>query len=328
MSILVTGGAGYIGSHTVSELINKNKEVIVFDNLTRGHRDSVKNTPLIIGDLSDYKTIDETIKKYNIKSVIHFAAESQVGESMENPEKYYINNVSGTLNLLKAMHKYNVKNIVFSSSAATYGEPDKIPITEDQIKKPTSVYGRTKLMMEEILADYAMAYGFKYIALRYFNAAGAHISGELGEDHSPETHLIPIIMEVLLGKREKLFIFGSDYPTKDGTCIRDYIHVTDLADAHILSLEILENKGKSDIFNLGNGEGFSVKEVIDTAEKVTGKKVTVEIADRRAGDPAVLIASSEKIIKELGWKPRYNKLEQIIETAWNWHKNHPDGYND
>lgn len=326
MAILITGGAGYIGSHTARELKDQGRDIVIYDNLSRGHRQAVKDMPLVVGDLADTELLARTIDEYHVDSVIHFAAESQVGESMADPQKYYINNVSGTLNLLKVMKEKNVNKIVFSSTAATYGEPERIPIDEESAKNPTSVYGRTKLMMEQILEDYDMAYGLKYVALRYFNAAGAHISGEIGEDHEPETHLIPIIMQVLLGQREAISIFGTDYPTPDGTCIRDYIHVTDLAHAHILALDALYDGMESRIYNLGNGNGFSVKEVIDTVEKVTGKKVPRVEEGRRPGDPAVLIASSQKIIKELGWKPRYNTLEKIIETAWNWHKNHPNGF--
>lgn len=326
MAILITGGAGYIGSHTARELKDQGRDIVIYDNLSRGHRQAVKDMPLVVGDLADTELLARTIDEYHVDSVIHFAAESQVGESMADPQKYYINNVSGTLNLLKVMKEKNVNKIVFSSTAATYGEPERIPIDEESVKNPTSVYGRTKLMMEQILEDYDMAYGLKYVALRYFNAAGAHISGEIGEDHEPETHLIPIIMQVLLGQREAISIFGTDYPTPDGTCIRDYIHVTDLAHAHILALDALYDGMESRIYNLGNGNGFSVKEVIDTVEKVTGKKVPRVEEGRRPGDPAVLIASSQKIIKELGWKPRYNTLEKIIETAWNWHKNHPNGF--
>lgn len=328
MAILVTGGAGYIGSHTVKEINSLGEKVIVYDNLVKGHRDSVKDNVLVVGDLFDTDTLDRTMKNYNIDAVIHFAAYSLVGESMQNPEKYYTNNVGATLNLLKVMRQNGVNNIVFSSTAATYGEPTKVPITEDLATVPTNVYGRTKLVIEGILKDYHEAYGLNYTALRYFNAAGAHIDGNIGEDHEPESHLIPIIMQVLTGKREKLSIYGTDYPTPDGTCIRDYIHVTDLAQAHVLALKNIKNGGESGSYNLGNGKGFSVREIIDTVEKVTGKKVNVEESPRRAGDPAVLIASSDKIIEELGWKPRFNKIEDIIETAWRWHSVHPNGYDD
>lgn len=321
MAILVTGGAGYIGSHTVRQLSKQGKEVIVLDNLQKGHRHAVDRDRLIIGDISDKKLVTEVIKNYNVDSVIHFAADSIVGESMSNPSKYYNNNVIKTINLLDAMIENDVKKIVFSSTAAVYGEPDEIPIREDVQTKPTNVYGRTKLIIENILQDYDHAYGLKYIALRYFNAAGADESGEIGEDHSPETHLIPLVLNTALGKREKILIFGDDYNTPDGTCIRDYIQVNDLAQAHILALKALGPGSKSAVYNLGNGNGFSVKEIIEVAENVTGINIKKEIADRRQGDPAVLVACSDKIKKELGWQPQYTSLEKIIETAWNWHKN-------
>ena len=326
MAILVVGGAGYIGCHTVRELSELGREIIVYDNLSYGHKQAVKDVKLIIGDLSDKNKLGRTIKDYNINSVIHFASYIQVGESMSHPVDYYRNNVCNTLNLLEVMNENKVKYIVFSSSAAVYGEPEKTPINEECSKNPTSVYGRTKLIVEDILSDFGNAYGIKYTALRYFNASGAHISGELGEAHNPETHLIPIILEVVLGKRDILKVFGNDYPTKDGTCIRDYIHVTDLARAHILALDALKNGGDSKIYNLGNGNGFSVMEVIKVVEKITDQKVKYEFVKRRFGDPASLVASSEKIIKELGWKQEYNSLEKIVETTWNWKKNHPDGY--
>jgi UDP-glucose 4-epimerase len=326
MAILVVGGAGYIGSHTVRELIESGKDVIVYDNLSCGHEQAVKGVKLIKGDIADKIKLVQTIKEYNIDSVIHFAAFIQVGESMAHPIKYYKNNVCNTINLLETMKENNVKYIVFSSSAAVYGEPEKVPIDEECAKKPTNVYGRTKLIIEDILSDFDKAYNIKYTALRYFNASGSHISGEIGEAHNPESHLIPIILNVILGKSKVLKIFGNDYPTKDGTCIRDYIHVTDLAKAHILSLEALKNGGESKVYNLGNGNGFSVLEVIKVVKQVTGEKVNYEFADRRPGDTASLVASSEKIIKELGWKQKYNSLEKIVETAWSWKKNHPDGY--
>lgn len=328
MNILVTGGAGYIGSHVVKELMNTSNNVMVYDNLQKGHRSAVKGVPFVEGDLNDKDLLDRTMKEYSINAVIHLAADSLVGESMENPSRYFRNNVCNGLNLLDCMVKNNVKYIVFSSTAAVYGEPKNIPITENDETLPTNVYGETKLMFERILKRYDDAYGIKYISLRYFNAAGAHISGEIGEDHTPETHLIPIIMQVALGQREKMYIYGDDYETKDGTCIRDYIHVSDLADAHVLALEALEEGHNSDIYNLGNGKGFSVKEVIEMVEKVVGENIPKEVTTRRPGDPAILIASSEKIIKKLGWKPRYNSLEKIIETAWKWHRNNPNGYGD
>jgi UDP-glucose 4-epimerase len=328
MSILITGGAGYIGSHAVRELIRHKKEIVVYDNLSKGHREAVKGVPLVEGALGDTDKLSEAIKKYGITGVMHFAASIEVSESMKDPQAYYTNNVCGALSLLKAMLESNVKKIIFSSTAAVYGEPEKIPIKEDTPLKPTNVYGRTKLVIEHILSDYAAAYGLKYISLRYFNVAGADEKGDIGEDHNPETHLIPLVLKTILGQRESLSIFGTDYPTEDGTCVRDYIHVTDLAQAHILALNRLDAGGEPEIYNLGNGKGFSVLEIIKTAEKVTGKTVNAVKADRRPGDPARLVASSEKIKKELGWEPRFYNLERIIESAWNWHKNHLEGYSN
>lgn len=324
--ILVTGGAGYIGSHTVRELRERGMDVVVYDNLSTGHIEAIGDTPLVKGDLFDVELLRKTFRDYKVDSVIHFAAYSLVGESMTNPAKYYHNNVAGTLALLDAMIMEDVKYLVFSSSAATYGDCGDGLITEESPQNPTSVYGQTKLMMEQFMQDYDKAYGMKYVALRYFNAAGAHISGEIGEAHNPESHLIPLILQVPNGKREQINIFGEDYPTHDGTCIRDYIHVTDLADAHIKALEYLKNGGKSTHYNLGNGNGFSVKEVIDMVEKVVGKPVKRCIAERRAGDPASLVASSEKIQRELGWKPRFANLEDIVATAWKWHSTHKNGF--
>ena len=327
MSILVCGGGGYIGSHTVKALLEAGKSVVVYDNLHKGHRNAVpKEVPFYLGDLRSKTELRELFEKKDIDAVIDFAADSLVGESMENPLKYYNNNVGGTICLLETMKEFGVKYIVFSSTAATYGEPENIPILETEPTTPKNPYGETKLTVEKMLDWVDQAYDIKYTTLRYFNAAGAHPCGEIGEDHDPETHLIPLILQVPLGKRENISIFGTDYPTKDGTCIRDYIHVSDLASAHILSLERLIAGGKSEIFNLGNGVGFSVKEVIETAKKVTGMDIKTVEAKRRAGDPAVLIASSEKIIKELNWKPQFSDLDQILATAWKWHKNHPDGY--
>ncbi|MBO5777851.1 MAG: UDP-glucose 4-epimerase GalE [Clostridia bacterium] len=326
--ILVTGGAGYIGSHTVRELRERGVDVVVYDNLSTGHIESIGDTNFVKGDLFDTDLLRKTMREYGVDSVIHFAAYSLVGESMVNPAKYYHNNVAGTLSLLDAMLEEGVKYLVFSSSAATYGDCGDGLITEDSPQNPTSVYGQTKLMMEQFMQDYDKAYGIKYVALRYFNAAGAHVSGEIGEAHSPESHLIPLILQVPNGKREFISVFGDDYPTPDGTCVRDYIHVTDLADAHIRALEYLKKGGKSTHYNLGNGNGFSVKEVIDTVEKVVGKNIKRSIAERRAGDPASLVASSEKIQRELGWKPRFASLEDIVATAWKWHSNHKDGFNN
>jgi len=329
MKILVCGGAGYIGSHTVYELIDNGYDVVVIDNLEKGHKKAVnEKAKLYVGDLRDTDFMSSVFEENNIDAVIDFAAYSLVGESVENPLKYYDNNVYGTLKLLEVMNKYNVKKIVFSSTAATYGEPENDIITEDDKTSPTNPYGETKLAIEKMMKWSDRAYGIKYVALRYFNAAGAHISGKIGEDHTPETHLIPIILQTALGKRDKMFIFGDDYETKDGTCIRDYIHVTDLADAHIKAVEKLFKDNTSDVFNLGNGTGFSVKEVIEEARKVTQREIKVEIQGRRAGDPSTLIASSEKAIKILGWKPRFNSLNKIIETAWNWHLNNPNGFEE
>lgn len=329
MTVLVCGGAGYIGSHTVKELLDKGYTVKVVDSLETGHKNAVdKRAELFVGNLMDSDFMDSVLKQGSIDAVIDFAAYSLVGESVTAPAKYFENNICGTLSLLKKMNEYDIKYIVFSSTAATYGEPENIPILESDKTVPTNPYGESKLIVEKILRWFDEAYGLKYSVLRYFNAAGAHISGEIGEDHSPESHLIPIILQTALGKREKIHIFGGDYPTEDGTCIRDYIHVTDLADAHILALEKTMKEKKSRTYNLGNGKGFSVKEVVAMARKVTGKEIPEEISARRAGDPSVLIASSEKIMKELNWKPSYNSLEKIIDTAWQWHKNHPNGFED
>lgn len=329
MAILVCGGAGYIGSHAVRALLKAKREVIVVDNMQTGHVEAIpENVKLALGDLRDIEFLKKVFKENKIEGVIHFAADSLVGESMTNPAKYFENNVMGSMNLLNTMKEYNVKNIVFSSTAATYGEPKNIPILETDETLPTNPYGESKLMVEKLLKWYDNAYGIKYTALRYFNVAGAYPTGEIGEDHNPETHLIPIILQVALGKREKIGIYGDDYPTEDGTCIRDYVHVMDLVDAHILALDRLKNGGESTVYNLGNGEGFSVKQVIDVARKVTKHPIPAEVSPRRAGDPAKLVASSEKAMKELKWKPKYGSLELIIETAWKWHKENPEGYND
>lgn len=329
MKILVCGGAGYIGSHTVYELIEQGHKVVVVDNLCKGHKDAVhKDAKLYVGDLRNAEFLDKVFAENKIDAVIDFAAFSLVGESCSEPLKYFDNNVYGTIRLLEAMVRAGVKKIVFSSTAATYGEPENIPIIESDRTLPTNPYGESKLTVEKILKWSDAAYGIKYVALRYFNAAGAHLSGEIGEDHSPESHLIPIILQVALGKREKIAIFGDDYPTPDGTCVRDYIHVTDLSDAHIKAIEKLFKDEKSAIYNLGNGTGFSVKEVVEETRRVTGKEIKAVIEGRRPGDPSTLIATSEKAMKELNWKPRFNTLTQIIETAWKWHKSHPDGYGD
>ena len=326
MAILVCGGAGYIGSHMVAELIEKGEEVIIVDNFQKGHRDAVVGRKVYEGDLRDREFLDKVFSENNIEAVIDFAADSLVGESVTEPLKYFNNNVGGTITLLEAMRDHKVKYIVFSSTAATYGEPESIPIQEGDRTVPTNPYGESKLMVEKVLKWASNAYGIKYTALRYFNAAGAHPDGTIGEDHRPESHLIPLIIQTALGQREKIMIFGDDYDTADGTCIRDYIHVMDLADAHLLALNRMRKGGDSAVFNLGNGKGFSVKEVIEATRKVTGREIKEEIAPRRAGDPAVLVASSQKAIEELNWKPKYNSLETIIETAWKWHLSHPKGY--
>ena len=328
MNILVTGGAGYIGSHTVRALLeSKEFTPVVFDNLATGHAESVpQGTPLVQGDIHDIDLVAETLKKYDISGVIHFAAYSLVGESITDPAKYYANNVEGTLHLLLGMKKAGVDKIVFSSTAAVYGEPEKTPIEEDFPHHPTNVYGRTKLVIENMMGDFTNAYGLNYVALRYFNAAGAAQDGAIGEDHNPESHLIPLILKAAQGVRDHISIYGTDYPTPDGTCIRDYIHVLDLADAHVLAMKYLMNGGKSNYFNLGSEKGFSVREIIETARKVTGIDFKVLEEERRSGDPAVLIASSRKFRASLGWHPTHSNTEEIIASAWNWHKNHPHGY--
>lgn len=326
MSILVTGGAGYIGSHTVAELLETDENVVVLDNLQKGHRDAVLGGAFYEGDLRDDGFLDKVFGENDIEAVIHFAADSLVGESVTDPLKYYNNNMVSTLRLLTKMKEYGVRKIVFSSTAATYGEPENTPILESDRTLPTNPYGETKLSVEKALKWADNAYGIKYVSLRYFNAAGAHKSGRIGEDHNPESHLIPIILQAALGKRDAIQIFGSDYDTPDGTCVRDYIHVTDLAQAHILALNSLRKGRDSAIYNLGNGKGFSVREVVDLARKVTGINIKETAAPRRAGDPAVLVASSEKIQRELHWRPEFNDLSTIIETAWIWHKNHPQGF--
>lgn len=326
MAVLVTGGAGYIGSHTVLEFLESFEEVIIVDSLEKGHRKAVMGGKLYCGNLRDEGFLDKVFSENKIEAVVHFAAYSLVGESTVDPLKYYNNNVVGSLRLIGKMKQYGVKNIVFSSTAATYGEPENIPIRETDNTYPTNPYGETKLSVEKALKWADKAYGLKYVSLRYFNAAGAHPSGKIGEDHNPETHLIPIVLQVASGKRDSISIFGNDYNTPDGTCIRDYIHVTDLARAHVLALKYLRNGGESNTYNLGNGQGFSVNEVINIAREVTGEKIDAVMSDRRPGDPAILVASSEKIKKELQWQPEYDNLHTIIETAWNWHKAHPDGY--
>ncbi len=327
MAVLVLGGAGYIGSHTVYELIDKDEETIVIDNLQTGHLEAVHpKAKFYKGDIRDKEFLDNVFKKEKIDSVIHFAANSVVPESMTDPLKYYDNNLYGTMILLKSMVENGIDKIVFSSTAATYGEPENIPIKETDKTEPINTYGETKLAMEKMFKWVSNAHNIKYVSLRYFNACGAHKSGKIGEAHNPETHLIPLILQVPNNLRENIKIFGDDYDTKDGTCIRDYIHVTDLAQAHILAIEYLKKNNKSDIFNLGNGIGFSVKEIIETARKITGHPIPAIVSPKRPGDPAQLIASSEKAEKILGWKQIYANPEDIIESAWRWHKNHPLGF--
>lgn len=327
MAVLILGGAGYIGSHCTYDFIERGLDVVIADNLQTGHIEAVHpKARFYKGDIRDKEFLDDLFKKETIEAVVHFAASSLVGESMQDPLKYYDNNLYGTMVLLKSMVENNVKKIVFSSTAATYGEPESIPILETDKTEPTNPYGETKLAMEKMFKWANVAYGINFVSLRYFNACGAHKSGQIGEDHDPESHLISIILQVANKKREHINIFGDDYNTPDGTCIRDYIHVTDLAQAHYLAIKFLEENNKSEIFNLGNGTGFSVKEVIETARKVTGNKIPEVISQRRAGDPARLIASSEKAKEVLGWRPQYTSLEEIIETAWLWHKNHPEGF--
>ena len=329
MRILVLGGAGYIGSHTALELVKAGNEVVIADNLVTGYRKAIpEGAKFYEGDLRDFDFLNKLFQQEKIDAVIHFAAYSLVGESVTNPLKYYDNNLYGTKVLLEAMVKNNVGKIVFSSTAATYGEPENIPILESDRTCPTNPYGETKLAMEKMFKWTAEAHGLRYVSLRYFNACGADESGTIGEAHTPESHLIPLILQVPNGKRETISIYGTDYDTPDGTCIRDYIHVTDLAQAHILAVQYLNNGGESDIFNLGNGVGYSVREVIETARKVTGHPIPATETSRRAGDPARLVASSEKAKSVLGWKPVHDSLEEIISSAWNWHKNHPNGYDE
>jgi UDP-glucose 4-epimerase len=329
MSILVLGGAGYIGSHAVYQLIDQNYKVVVVDNLQSGHNQAVHpQATFYKGDIRDKEFLRSVFEQEKIEGVIHFAANSLVGESMENPLKYFNNNVYGTQVLLEVMMEFGIKNIVFSSTAATYGEQKVMPITEEMPTLPTNAYGETKLTMEKIMKWCESAYGLKYVSLRYFNVAGARSTGEIGEDHHPETHLIPVILQVALGQREYISVFGDDYDTEDGTCIRDYIHVEDLIDAHILALSYLQNGGESTIVNLGSGKGFSVKEMVETAREVTGHEIPAKVVPRRSGDPSKLIASSEKAKKVLGWNPQRTSIKQIMEDAWNWHQTHPQGYND
>lgn len=325
-TILVAGGAGYIGSHMVALLVKRGYEVIVADNLRTGHWQAVKGAKkLYVGDLRDNAFLEQVFSENDIDGVINFAAFSLVGESVTNPLKYYGNNVEGAVSLLSAMKAHGVDKMVFSSTAATYGEPEKQPIEEHDRTEPTNPYGATKLAIENMLKWCDRAYGIRYAALRYFNAAGSDTETGIGEDHDPESHLIPLVMKTALGQRDHIGIFGEDYPTADGTCVRDYIHVNDLAEAHLLALEYLAGGGSSDVFNLGSGDGYSVKEIIVTARRVTGREIKATVEPRRAGDPSVLIASNKKAAEVLGWKP-VRGLEQIISDAWAWHSGHPNGY--
>ncbi len=326
MNVFVTGGAGYIGSHVVRLLLEAGHGVRVYDNLSQGHRAAVPADVLCEGDLMDEARLADALAD-GFDCVIHFAAHCYVGESMEDPEKYYRNNVVGSLRLASAMRKAGVGRFVFSSSAATYGLPRETPIPEDHPQRPINPYGQTKLDFERALAHYADAYGLGYAALRYFNASGAAADAAIGEDHDPETHLVPIVLQVALGQRQRVEIYGADYPTPDGTCIRDYVHVCDLAQAHILAMEAIQ-PGKGLAFNLGNGSGYSVRRVIEVARTVTGREIPAVESPRRPGDPPELVASSARITRELGWKPAYPDLQTIIETAWRWHQSHPDGYGD
>lgn len=322
MKIMVTGGAGYIGSHATKYLLNEGVDVVVVDNLSTGHKEAVDSRATFYQeDIASYDRIKEILINEHIDGVIHFAAFSLVGESMTNPFKYYENNVGKTNCLLKAIVDANVKYLVFSSTAATYGEAKEMPITENTPQIPTNVYGQTKLAMEHMIKDYANAYNLKYVALRYFNVAGAYPDSNIGEAHNPETHLIPLILDAAIGKRESIKVFGTDYPTKDGTCIRDYVHILDLVDAHFKALQYLMQGNKSDCFNLGSGDGFSVLEMIEAAKEVTKKNFKVEYAERRSGDPAVLIASSTKAREVLGWKPENEDVKKMIKDAWSFHQN-------
>ncbi|MBC8448938.1 MAG: UDP-glucose 4-epimerase GalE [Chloroflexi bacterium] len=324
MAILVTGGSGYIGSHTVAELQRQGYDVVVFDNLEYGHREAVRGCPLIVGDLLNPEQIGRVFDEHDIAGVIHFAAYVEVGESMENPAKYFRNNVQGTVNLATAMAEHGVKDIVFSSSCAVYGQPDSVPVTETESLKPESVYGASKLMAEQVLIWFGVSRGLRHVALRYFNASGA-ADGSLGDEYKPASRIIPVLMEYLLGQRPRFFINGDDYPTPDGTCIRDYIHVDDLATAHVAALRYLAAGNPNDAFNLGTGRGHSNREIVDVVRQVTGLDFQVEIGPRRPGDAAMIWADNTKARRLLGWQPRYG-LREIIEHAWRWHSRHPHGY--
>ena len=320
MAILVCGGAGYIGSHVNKALHQEGYETVVFDSLIYGHREAVKWGTFVKGDLANPDDLEAVFRDHDIDAVFHFAAFTYVGESVEDPEKYYYNNVGNTLNLLKVMRKHGCNKIIFSSTCATYGEPEKLPLTEDMPQHPINPYGATKLMMERIFKDYHAAYGLEFVVLRYFNAAGADPDGEIGESHNPETHLIPLVLDAASGKRADIKVFGTDYDTPDGSCIRDYVHVTDLASAHLLALHHLEAGRGSDFFNLGNARGTSVLEVVEAARRVTGQDFKATMTERRPGDPPKLVGSSEKAMRVLGWRPRFADIDVIVEHAWNWHQ--------
>jgi UDP-arabinose 4-epimerase len=319
-NVLVTGGAGYIGSHACKALAKAGYTPVTYDNLIYGHTWAVKWGPFEKGDILDRQRLDEVINKYKPEAVMHFAAFAYVGESVENPGKYYRNNVAGSLTILEAMRDHGIRNIVYSSTCAVYGNPETIPITEDHPTKPINPYGFSKHAVERMLEDFSNVHDMRFVSLRYFNAAGADPDAEIGEDHDPETHLIPLVLDVAAGRSENIKIFGTDYDTRDGTCTRDYVHVSDLADAHVIGFEYLKDTGENDIFNLGNGDGFSVREVIAAAGEISGKGIRAVESERRPGDPAVLIGSSDKIRKILGWQPVYGGLNEIVQTAWNWHR--------
>ncbi len=329
MKLLVTGGAGYIGSHVVEMLIERGYEVVVFDNLCAGHRAAVHpKATFVLGDLLDRNALAALFSEHTFDGIMHFASHILVGESMQTPFKYLRDNIDAVTNLLEQATRHEVKRFILSSTANLYDNPEHVPITEDEAVIPGSVYGETKHVAERMLYWMDRIYGLKYVCLRYFNACGAHPKGHIGEDHHPESHLIPITLQVALGKREKLVIYGDDYDTPDGTCIRDYIHVLDLADAHIRAMEALGNGADSRVYNLGSGTGYSVLEVLETAREVTGHPIPAEVGARRPGDLPKLIADSTRIKKELGWQPEFDNIRVMIETAWNWHRNHPDGFND
>ncbi len=325
MKVAVCGGAGYIGSHTIISLLESGHEVIAIDNLSAGHVEAVENVPLEVLDLSDVSDVKEVLNNFQADAVMHFAASINVGESVREPAEYYCNNVVNTIRLLSAVRDCGIDKFVFSSSCAVYGKPERTPITEQFPHQPISPYGRTKAMVESILADYYPAYGLKYASLRYFNASGAVPGGRIGEDHSPETHLIPLVIKAAMGKRDSITVYGDDYPTPDGTCVRDYIHVLDLAAAHVMALEALDENAPL-VYNLGTGRGHSVREVIETVREVSGKEVPETIGERRPGDPPALVNDPRKVKNELSWEPRYPDLKQIVETAWQWHSAHPDGF--